>query len=296
MGKRVGFIGLGTMGSHMARHLLQAGHELKVFNRTKEKALPLLGEVADWAPTPAELALSVEFVFICLTDGKAVEDVLLGADGIVSGAHPGLVVVDLSTIAPSEAQRFAGIAHSHQFDMLDAPVTGGDVGARDATLAIMVGGSENSYHRVEPILRVMGKTVRHVGPSGSGLRLKLCNQIMCAGHMLTLCEMLVFAERTGVDLKMALEIISQGAGDSWALRQLGPKIVTGELSTGFAIELMIKDLKLVIAEAKSGKFFMHITESVMEMFEHARGLADTRLATQGMILVSRDFADKSADC
>jgi len=242
---RLGFIGLGTMGRPMATNLLKAGFPVTVYNRTASKAEPLLEMGAAWAPSPADLARRSEVVITMLSDTPDVEAVLFGSGGVWEGVRPGSIVIEMSTISPDAAVAFAHRLAERGGEMLDAPVSGGERGAIEGTLAIMVGGREETFHRCLPIFRTLGKTIVYTGPSGSGQKTKLVNQLICAVNVIAVVEGLHLAERLGLDLETTLRAISQGAAASWQLSTLAPKIQRGDFAPGFKISLQQKDLRLV---------------------------------------------------
>ncbi len=242
--RRIGFIGLGIMGRPMAENLLEAGFSLTVHNRTRSKERLLADAGATVAASAAEVAARSDVVITMVPDTPDVEAALLGPHGVHEAARPGLLVVDMSTISPEREREMATIFREKGCELLDAPVTGGDVGAQQGTLMIMVGGEKTAFEKVLPILRAMGKGVHHVGPSGAGQSLKLCNQILSAVNMMALSEALLLAGKAGIDLEQFLQVLGGEAGGSWQLTNLGPKIVRRELGPAFMIGLMQKDLSL----------------------------------------------------
>ena len=248
MATPLAFIGTGIMGLPMAAHLLSAGHPLTVHTRTKSKAESLLVQGAKWADSPAAAARAAEVIFLNLPDTADVERVVGGDNGILSVVRPGQVVVDHSTISPAATRALAQALAGKGAFFLDAPVSGGDVGARNATLSIMVGGDAGAFERVRPLLARLGKTITHTGGSGTGQLTKLVNQVLVSGTLLAVCEALAFAADSGLDAQKTLECVSAGAAGSWQLQNLGPRIVKGDFAPGFMISLMHKDLRLV-AEA-----------------------------------------------
>jgi 3-hydroxyisobutyrate dehydrogenase len=247
--RRVGFVGLGIMGEPMARNLLNAGFQLTVWNRTSSRADGLAELGATVARSPADVAASSDITLSCVTDSPDVEAVALGPAGIAEGAAPGSIYIDCSTIAPATARSVAAELASRHVAMLDAPVSGGDVGAKAGTLAIMVGGEADAFERARPVLEAIGKTIVHCGPSGSGQVVKLCNQIAGSLNLLAMAEAITLARRSGVDPAKMLEVVSAGAAGSWMLSNLGPRAVRGDFAPGFMVELMQKDLRLVLANA-----------------------------------------------
>ena len=247
--KRVGFVGLGIMGAPMAANLLKAGFELTVWNRTPARADALVSAGATLADSPAAVARASEVTISCVTDSSDVEAVALGERGVLEGAAPGSVYIDCSTISPATARKVAETLGRNDVPMLDAPVSGGDVGAKAGTLAIMVGGEAAIFERCLPVLQAMGKTVVHVGPSGSGQVVKLCNQVAGGLNLLAMAEAIVLAQQAGVAPEKMLEVVSAGAAGSWMLSNLGPRAVRGDFAPGFMVELMQKDLRLVLETA-----------------------------------------------
>ncbi|GBC78585.1 2-hydroxy-3-oxopropionate reductase [bacterium HR08] len=242
---RLGFIGLGTMGRPMAMNLLRAGFPLTVYNRTASKAQPLLEMGAAWAPSPADLAEASEVVLTMLSDTPDVEAVLFGPGGVWEGIRPGSIVIEMSTIAPEAAAAFARRLAERGCEMLDAPVSGGERGAIEGTLAIMVGGREDTFQRCLPILRALGKTIIYTGPSGNGQKTKLVNQLICALTIIAVIEGVHLAESLGLNLETTFRVVSGGAAASWMLSTLAPKIIQNDFAPGFKIALQQKDLRLV---------------------------------------------------
>ena len=242
---RVGFVGLGIMGAPMAANILKAGFELTVWNRTTARAEPLLALGARLAGSPAEVAAASQVTVSCVSDSPDVEAVALGPGGVAEGAAQGSVYIDCSTISPTIAKKVAGVLADRGVGMLDAPVSGGDIGAKAGTLAIMVGGDADVFERCLPILQAMGKTIVHCGPSGSGQVVKLCNQVAGALNLLAMAEAITLSRRAGVDPAKMLEVVGAGAASSWMLQNLGPRAVKGDFAPGFMVELMQKDLRLV---------------------------------------------------
>ena len=247
--KRVGFVGTGIMGAPMARNLIRAGFSVTVWNRTASKAAPLVEEGAVSAASPAAVAAASEVTFSCVSDSPDVEAVALGPGGILEGAEPGSVYIDCSTISPEVARRVAQAASSRGVAMLDAPVSGGDVGARNGTLAVMVGGDPAVFERCRPVLEAIGETIVYVGPSGSGQVVKLCNQVAGALNLMAMAEAITLSRRAGVDPAKMIEVVSKGAAGSWMLANLGPRAVAGDFAPGFMVDLMQKDLRLVLETA-----------------------------------------------
>ncbi|MFN0136139.1 MAG: NAD(P)-dependent oxidoreductase [Phycisphaerae bacterium] len=282
--KTAAFVGLGIMGEPMAGHLLAGGYALRVYSRTKAKAAALLDAGAVWCASAADAATDTPIVCINVTDTPDVEQVLFGENGAAATLQPGSIVLDFSTISPPATQAFAARLAERGVSLLDAPVTGGDIGARNATLTIMVGGDRAAFDRVAPMLALLGKRIVHVGPSGSGQLLKACNQVLCALNMIGVCEALTLAKQAGLDQSVALETLSAGAGGSWAWTNLGPKIVAGDLKPAFMIKLIQKDLRIVQAAAQELGTPLPGTALAQQLFRVVEALAGgENLGTQGMI-------------
>jgi 3-hydroxyisobutyrate dehydrogenase len=279
----VGFVGLGIMGAPMARNLMEAGHDLTVWNRTADKCEPLREAGADVADSPADLAeRAPDAIFVNVTATADVEAVLFGAEGIAAGASPGLLVVDHSTIRPGASADFAARLAAKQVTLLDAPVSGGDVGAQKGTLSLMVGGEESAFERVRPLLEVLGERVTHMGPAGSGQACKACNQVAVSLALLGTCEALALAQRTGLDLHKMIEVVAGGAGGSWQLANLGPKIADGAHEPGFMIDLVLKDLALVLETAREKQLPLEGTALAEAHFQSVAAQGGGALGTQAM--------------
>ncbi len=247
---RLGWIGTGVMGSSMCGHLLAAGYAITVYNRTREKAQPLLDRGAKWANGPKAVAEASDIVFTIVGFPKDVREVILGPEGVLAGSKPGNIIVDMTTSEPALAQEIAAEARKHGILAVDAPVTGGDIGARQATLSIMVGGEEEAVQAVWPCLERLGKTIVHHGGPGAGQHAKLANQIIIAGNMVGLCEGLLYAHKAGLDLEKFLQSISAGSAGSWAVTNLAPRILRHNFDPGFFIEHFIKDMAIALDEAR----------------------------------------------
>jgi 2-hydroxy-3-oxopropionate reductase len=247
---KVGYIGLGLMGKSMARNILKAGYPLIVHNRSRAAVDELVAEGAQPAFSPSEVASQVDIIFTNLPDSPDVELVALGESGVIEGAHPGLVFVDNSTIKPASARKIAEILEKNGVACLDAPVSGGDIGARDGTLTIMVGGTEQALQKVMPVLKVIGRTITHVGESGAGQITKAANQIMVAAQMVAMGELLIFAKKAGADPKKVVEAIRGGAAQCWTLDVKPPRLFEGNREPGFKAFMQAKDLGIVVDTAK----------------------------------------------
>jgi 2-hydroxy-3-oxopropionate reductase len=246
----VGYIGLGLMGKSMARNILRAGYPLVVHNRSQAAVDELVAEGARQAHSPAEVAGQVDVVFTNLPDSPDVEAVALGPSGILEGAHASLVFVDNSTIRPATARKIATQMGEKGVSCLDAPVSGGDVGARNATLTIMVGGPIQALERARPVLEAIGKTITHVGDSGAGQIAKAANQIMVAAQMVAMGELLVFARKSGADPSKVVDAIRHGAAQCWTLDVKPPRLFAGNRQPGFKAYMQAKDLGIVLDTAR----------------------------------------------
>ncbi len=247
---KIGYIGLGLMGKSIARNILHAGFPLVVHNRSQFAVTELVGEGALSATSPAEVAAQVDVVFTNLPDTPDVELVALGESGIISGAHPGLIYVDNSTIKPATAREIASVFAAKGVQCLDAPVSGGDIGARQGTLAIMVGGPAAALEIVRPVLAAMGKTITHVGASGAGQIAKAANQIMVAAQMVAMGELLIFSKKAGADPQKVVEAIKAGAAQCWTLDVKPPRLFSGNRSPGFKAHMQAKDLNIIMDTAR----------------------------------------------
>lgn len=282
---QVGYIGLGLMGASMARNLMNAGHSLVVHNRSRAIVDALAAEGATPAFSPREVAEQVEFVFTNLPDSPDVEQVVLGPDGILEGAHDGLVYIDNSTIKPESAQHIAARLAERGVPALDAPVSGGDIGARAGTLTIMVGGPQDAFERARPLFEAMGKTVTWIGESGAGQIAKAANQIVVAGTMVAMAEALVLVQKTGVDPARVVATISRGAAQCWALDVKPPKLFKRDLSPGFKAYMQAKDLKIVIDTARAYEVPLPLSAVAHQMYEAMVAMGNGELDNSAVITV-----------
>lgn len=266
MSERIGFIGLGIMGRGMAANILRAGFPLTVWNRTPGRADELVAAGAQLAASPAEVAARSDIVISCVSDTPDVEAVIFGPQGVIEGAQVGMLMIDMSTISPQGAQRFAARLGESGIGFLDAPVSGGSEGAARGTLSIMVGGPAELVERAMPVFQAMGKTITHVGGHGAGQTVKLVNQILVVGTMLAISEALVFAQASGVDLEKTLTAVSGGAAASWMLSNRGPQVIRRDWRPGFTIDLQQKDLRLVLAAADAVGAPMLTTSTVFHLY------------------------------
>ena len=259
------FIGLGALGQPMAANLLAAGVPLTVHNRSPERQQPLQAAGARVAGSPAEAAASAQIHALCLTDAAAVEAVLHGPSGLLAGAEPGGLIIDFSTIDPASTQRLAAEAAQRGVSWLDAPVTGGTEGARLGTLSVLVGGEASDLERARPVLEVVGGTITHLGPLGSGQRAKAVNQVLVAGCYAAVAEALALGQRLGLPMGDLVAALQEGAAGSWALRHRAPTMLEEQFPLGFKLELHRKDLGIALAAAQSCELQLPITEQVAAM-------------------------------
>jgi 3-hydroxyisobutyrate dehydrogenase len=247
---RIGWIGLGVMGAPMCGHLLDAGFALTVHTRSPEKAAPLRERGAAWADTPLAVARASDVVFTLVGFPEDVREVVLGEEGALAGCTPGNVLVDMTTSEPSLAVEIARAAHARGVHAVDAPVSGGDVGAREARLSIMIGGETEAVQALQPCWERMGRTVVHQGGPGAGQHAKMVNQTLIASNMVGVCEALLYAQRAGLDLETVLESVASGAAGSWSLSNLGPRIIANDFAPGFFVEHFVKDMGIALREAE----------------------------------------------
>lgn len=280
---KIGFLGIGIMGKPMARNLMKAGFDLLVWNRTAAKCDELVAEGAGIAASPAEAAAACDVIITIVSDTPDVEAVLLGENGVIEAIGEGKIVVDMSTISPEATERFAARLAEKGVEMLDAPVSGGETGAIEGRLAIMVGGKAEAFERCLPVFKAMGKNIVHVGPNGAGQRCKLVNQIIAAINILATAEGLRFAETAGLDPKTIHSVVSKGAASSWMLENLGPKMLDKDWRAGFFVRLEDKDLRLVLEAANKMELKLPGTELVASMFSNATAQGLGEEGTQALI-------------
>ena len=273
---RVGFIGLGLMGKPMAGHIVKAGYPLTVHNRSHAAVNELVKLGAQAATSPRAVAMNSDVVITMLPDSPEVESVVNGADGILAGARPGLIHMDMSTISVTATRRIAALEADQRVIHIDAPVSGGDVGAKNATLSIMVGSDEYALLAVEPILKVMGKRIIHIGPVGSGQIAKACNQIMVAAQMVAMGELLVLAQKAGADPEKVVDAIEGGAAACWTLDNKPQRLFAGNRTPGFKASMQYKDLNIVMEMAKAYGVPLPGTATNTQLFNAlvANGLGD----------------------
>ncbi|MBU8877622.1 NAD(P)-dependent oxidoreductase [Bacillus sp. FJAT-29790] len=246
----IGFIGTGVMGKSMAGHLLHAGYPLVVYSRTKAKAEELIAKGAEWASSPNEVAEKANVIITIVGYPADVEEIYLGEQGIITNGKENTIVIDMTTSTPTLASEIYEVAAKKGMFALDAPVSGGDIGAKEAKLSIMVGGDKDAFEAVKPIFNLLGTNVVYQGKAGSGHHTKMCNQIAIASNMIGVCEAVVYAEKAGLDPETVLQSISSGAAGSWSLSNLAPRMIQGNFDPGFYIKHFIKDMNIALQEAE----------------------------------------------
>jgi 3-hydroxyisobutyrate dehydrogenase len=280
---RIGFIGLGIMGRPMAKHLLAAGNTLTVWNRSRPGIDALVEAGADEGSSPADVAAKSDVVFTMVGDSPDVEAVALADDGIIAGAAAGLVHIDCTTISPEVTRSIAKAYAAKGVEMLDAPVSGGEGGATNATLSIMVGGKQDVFERCKPLFEAIGKTITYCGPTGAGQTVKLCNQVAVSVTNLAVCEALVLAAKAGVSPKTMLDAISGGAASSWQMVNLGPKMIEGDFRPGFKVWHQQKDLRLALEVGRELDLPMPATALVSQLFASIATDGHKEAGTQALV-------------
>jgi 3-hydroxyisobutyrate dehydrogenase len=278
---RVGFIGLGNMGQSMAGHILAAGHPLAVYNRSRDKAAALLARGASWCDSPADVGERSDVIITMVGYPSDVEEVWLGASGVLSRAR-GALLIDMTTSSPELARRIESAAAEQGCRSLDAPVSGGDIGARDAKLSIMVGGAAEAFEEALPSFQLMGTNIVHQGKAGAGQHTKMCNQIVIASTIMGVCEGLAYGKAAGLDLPTVLKSIGSGAAGGFQLNVLGAKIIAGDFAPGFYIEHFVKDLGIALAEAKRMKLELPGLALARKLYMVLVEQGHARLGTQAM--------------
>lgn len=281
----IAWIGTGIMGRSMALHLIDGGHTLTVYNRTREKAQDVLDAGASWAESPAAAARGAEFVFTIVGYPSDVDAVYRGPDGILGAAESGAVLIDMTTSEPTLAKALAAEAAERGLAALDAPVSGGDVGAREGRLAIMVGGDRVAFDRVAPLFELMGQNIRYMGGAGSGQHTKMCNQTLIASGMIGVVESLLYARRAGLDMHEVIGVIGKGAAGSWSINNLGPRIADGDFAPGFMIEHFVKDMGIALAEARRMELSLPGLALVFQFYQAAVAQGLARGGTQALFRV-----------
>lgn len=280
---KIGFIGTGIMGTGMINNLLQAGYEVVVFNRTKAHADKVLAAGATWADSPEQVAADADAVLSIVGFPKDVEAVYFGEHGVLAGAKAGQILVDMTTSAPDLAKRIGQAAAKQGAMALDAPVSGGDIGAKNGTLTIMVGGDQTAYEQMKQVFAAMGSTINYFGPAGSGQHTKMANQIMIAGTMTGLSEMLVYAKAAGLDLDKVLTTVGGGSAANWSLTNYGPRILAGDYTPGFFVKHFVKDLRIALEAADQMHLDLPATKQAKALYQAMVDAGEGDLGTQGLI-------------
>ena len=291
---RVGWIGTGVMGAAMCGHLLDAGHEVRVFSRTRAKAQDLLARGARWADSPADVAASSDVTFSIVGFPADVREVVLGSHGVLAGIRPGAIAVDMTTSEPSLAREIDSAARARGAFALDAPVSGGDVGARAATLSIMVGGEADVLARVRPLLERLGKTIVYQGPAGAGQHTKMVNQMLIAANMVGVCEALLYAQRAGLDPLRVIASVGSGAAASWSINQLGPKVAARDFAPGFYVEHFLKDMDIALREGRRMGLTLPGLALAERLYREVAALGHGRSGTQALILALERLAQSGS--
>jgi 3-hydroxyisobutyrate dehydrogenase len=279
---RIGFIGTGVMGKSMAGHLLKAGYPLYVNTRTKEKAEGLLDQGARWAENPAELAKECDVVITMVGYPQDVESIYLGKEGLIAHAKPGSYLIDMTTSCPQLAKKIAATAAERNIAALDAPVSGGDVGAREARLSIMVGGDEEAFENLQPVFSKMGTNVVYQGQAGSGQHTKMCNQIAIASGMIGVCEAVLYAESAGLRPELVMKSIESGAAGSWSLSNLAPRMLQGDFAPGFYVKHFIKDMKIALESAEGMGLLTPGLALAKKLYEELAEMGEENNGTQAL--------------
>ncbi|MER3440931.1 MAG: oxidoreductase [Gemmataceae bacterium] len=292
---RVGWIGTGVMGRWMCQHILQKGYDVTVYNRTRDKAQPVLQLGARWADSPRAVAQASDVVFAIVGFPHDVRQVFLGAEGALSGSRAGTILVDMTTSEPSLAQEIYEAARLRGVGSLDAPVSGGDVGAREARLSIMVGGDVEVFEAVLPLFECLGKTIVYQGPAGAGQHTKMVNQILIASNMMGVCEALLYAAKAGLDPNRVLQSVGGGAAASWSLTNLGPRIIQRNFEPGFFVEHFIKDMAIALNEARHMGLCLPGLALSQQLYLAVQANGWGRKGTQALILALEKLANVRQD-
>ncbi len=286
---RIGWIGTGVMGSSMCGHLMAGGYTATVFNRTSEKAASLVERGAVFVDSPKQVAEQSDVVFTIVGFPSDVEQVILGEDGVLSGSSAGMTIVDMTTSKPSLAEHIAEESARKGVASIDAPVSGGDTGARNATLSIMVGGTAHDVARLRPLFDLMGSTVVHQGGPGRGQHTKMVNQTLIASGMIAVCEALLYATKAGLDLTTVLQSVSSGAAGSWSLTNMAPRMIDGDFDPGFFVEHFIKDMRIALDEAAAMNLALPGLALAQQLYQAVVAQGHAKDGTQALILAMAEL-------
>jgi 3-hydroxyisobutyrate dehydrogenase len=281
----IGWIGTGVMGSSMCKHIIQAGYDVNVYNRTRSKADPLTEMGAVWCDSPAAVAGESDIIFTIVGFPEDVEEVFLGDSGLLAHAREGSCIVDMTTSTPVLAERIHGIATKKGIQTLDAPVSGGDVGAKEGRLAIMAGGQKKTFDRVKPLFDLMGENITLMGGPGKGQHTKMCNQTLIASTMIGVIESLLYAFKAGMDLEQVISVIGKGAASSWSINNLGMRIANGDYDPGFFIKHFVKDMRIALDEARRMQLSLPGLAMAEQFYTSAMAQGYENLGTQGLYKV-----------
>jgi 3-hydroxyisobutyrate dehydrogenase-like beta-hydroxyacid dehydrogenase len=281
--KKIGFIGIGVMGKHMAPNLIKSGFELYIYSRTKSKAQEVIEAGAIWCDSIKECVSNCEAVITMIGYPKDVEEVYFGQEGILNSAKPGTYLIDMTTTSPKLSKRIYQAACSNNLYALDAPVSGGDVGAKKATLIIMVGGDKQAFENCLPVFKAIGTNIVYQGEAGLGQHAKMANQIALSGIISSLCESITYAQAVGLDVETMLKAISGGAAGSWQMANTAPRIIKGDLNPGFYIKHFIKDMEIAKEESQTVDLDLCILEEVLKLYKHLEQKNMGDLGTQALI-------------
>ncbi len=280
--KKIGWVGTGVMGHSMCRHLMEAGFQVSLYSRTREKAADLIASGASWCDSPREVAEASDVVFSIVGMPSDVREVFLSDQGVLAGCQPGNIVVDMTTSEPQLAIEIAEAAQALKVHAVDAPVSGGDIGAKSGTLSIMIGGAADVVAALEPCWKAMGKTYVRQGEAGCGQHAKIVNQILVAAGMIGVCESLLYAQQSGLNLETVLKSVSSGAAGSWALSNLAPRIVSGQFDPGFFVDHFVKDLGIAMQESKRMSLKLPGLELACELYDRVVERGDGQLGTHAL--------------
>lgn len=295
-GKVIGWVGTGVMGRWMCEHCIKNGYQVRVYNRTSAKTEPLRRLGATVVDSPRRAAEGAEMVFTIVGVPADVRQVILAPDGVLSGLKPGGIAIDMTTSQPSLAVEIAAEARRRGVAALDAPVSGGDVGAREARLSIMVGGDAAAFERALPLFRCMGKTITHMGGAGQGQHAKMVNQILIAGNMVGVVEGLLYAQRAGLDLSTVIGAVGAGAAGSWSINNLGPRIIKGDFAPGFMVDHFVKDMGIAIEETRRMELRLPGLELARELYVRLQRLGHGRAGTHALMLALAEMNGVAFKC
>lgn len=281
---KIGWIGTGVMGSSMCQHIIDKGYKTYVYNRSRKKAKKLIDSGANWAKSPKELAQDSDVIFTMVGFPRDVREVYFSGDGVLQGIKPGSIVVDMTTTEPSLSKEIYNEARLKKAASIDAPVSGGDTGAKEGTLSIMVGGDREAVEKVMPLFRLMGRDIVYQGAAGSGQHAKICNQVMVSGLMIGMCETLLYGYKAGLNLETMLKSVSRGAAACWMLDNLAPRILKRDFRPGFFVEHFIKDMGIALSEAERMNLSLPGLALVHQLYVAVEGQGHGRKGTQALML------------